>query len=167
MPYAKTLRDGLFCMVVALSICAVSAARGRSESQTIEGRWKSGNGSGFIHYRWSRQEDSQTVYESILAGRFSVNSIYLYSTANRYPIGEFARCGGLGCDLEVGKLLGLLIFTKQGDILHVHSGTMSLNFLTGAQCVLTERPLPTLKCYSLKTPVGIAMPSMFEFSSGT
>jgi len=136
------------------------------------------DGSGFATFSWIRGEDKGTLYQSAIYLELNRNKLSIYNTYNRAPLGMYTRCGGLGCDLGKGSLVGTLNFKKQQDTFIVESATGQSSFLKGAQCTLDESRLlvsAILECRTNKTPLPLPpigtprndMPSIFIFSPGT
>ncbi len=136
-----------------------------AQTQTLETNWS--DAPGFADFTWHRAEDDGEVYSSVVYLSLSGNKLSIYNTYNAAPLGHLARCGGLGCDLGTGQLLGILEVTQQDrNLFIVTNASDKTSFLQGAQCRVEESYLQVFECFSLRGP-DAEVPSVFRFSPGT
>ena len=153
----------------AFLLIGTSSARAQgmplAQAQTLETVWA--DGSGFANYAWLRTEDDGELYSSAVYLSLSGNSLSIYNTYNAAPLGQLARCGGLGCDLGKGQLLATLEVMPQGDNRYtVVSASQKASFLQGAQCRVAGSYFYFFECFSPRGPIGDFI-STFRFTPGT
>lgn len=136
-----------------------------AQARTLETGWT--DGAGFANYAWLRTEDEGELYASAVYLSLSGNSLSIYNTYNAAPLGQLARCGGLGCDLGKGQLLATLEVVPQGNNRYtVTSASQKASFLQGAQCRVVEDYMQVFECFASSGPMA-DLPSTFRFSPGT
>jgi hypothetical protein len=132
---------------------------------TLEAAWAN---RGFTAFSWIRMDDSHSLYNGTVYTEVTGNTLSIYNSYLRSPLGQLARCGGLGCDLGKGALIATLEVEPQGNSFIVKSASGSASFLQGAVCnvLQTDYP-PVLECISNQSPAFSNIPSRFRFSPGT
>lgn len=133
-------------------------------SQTLQSAW--GFSSGFTFFHWLRAEDKGKVYSSTVHILVKNNKLSIFNAYQREPLGQLARCGGLGCDLGKGSLIATLKFLRQGDRFIIKTTSSKATFLKGASCKVDKTGLSSLECLSDEGPQG-KFPSLFKFLSGS
>lgn len=136
-----------------------------AQAQTLETGWA--DGSGFANYTWLRSEDDGELYSSAVYLSLSGNTLSIYNTYNAAPLGQLARCGGLGCDLGKGQLLATLEVVPRGSNRYtVINTSQKTSFLQGAQCNVAGSYFQFFECFSPSGPI-FDSPSTFRFTPGT
>jgi hypothetical protein len=143
-----------------------SPAFAQQRNSSLSEVWGDAN-KGFVSFSWLRAEDNREIYSSALYTEISQNTLSIYNTYKLEPFGKNARCGGLGCDLGKGQLVGSLKFDPKGSRFIVREASGKAGFLAGAQCRVVESYMKVLECLSSKTPASSDMPSIFRFAPGT
>ena len=118
-----------------LLLCGVSDATAQgvplAQARTLEAGWV--DSSGFTSFAWLRSDDNRELYSSAVYLSLSGNKLSIYNTYNAAPLGQLARCGGLGCDLGKGQLLATLEVVPQGSNRYlVTNASQKASFLQGA-----------------------------------
>jgi hypothetical protein len=85
----------------------ISSAFSQPKNSSLSQTWSNANKT-FVLFSWSRAEDNREIYSSALYTEVSQNTLKIYNTYKLEPFGKNARCGGLGCDLGQGQLVGTL-----------------------------------------------------------
>ncbi len=143
-----------------------SPAFAQQRNSSLIQAWSDANKT-FVSFSWLRAEDNQEIYSSALYTEISQNTLSIYNTYKLEPFGKNARCGGLGCDLGKGQLVGSLKFEPKGSRFIVHEASGKAGFMVGAQCSVVDSYALVLECVSSKTPASSNMPSIFRFSPGS
>lgn len=91
---------------------------------------------GYYGYSLMRSDNTEgsTLYRSVIYLEPQGNQIHFYRPDVRDPFGGNARCGGLGCDLEVGDSLGAITLTPITGGWIVDSATGITTFMQNAEC---------------------------------
>jgi len=127
----------------------------------------------FVGYEWLSANDRSSIYESTIYIEVKGNTMSIYNTYNREPLGRIASCGGLGCDLGKGSLLATLSFANQGNAYVVRDASQKAAFLKGSRCKVVPDAMPVLECFSNQAPTPgdgrnyLNMPSIIKFVPGT
>lgn len=164
----KSLR----ALITVLSFIGVSYATNapfvsaQQNNRTLREAWSDANG--FTSFDWVRAEDGGEVYSSAVYVDIKQNTLNIYNTYKLDPFGKYARCGGLGCDLGKGQVVGILNFESQGSQFIVRNASGQVSFLKGARCRISERHVKVLECTSTQNPASRAdIFSIFRFTPGT
>jgi hypothetical protein len=144
----------------------ISPVSAQQTNKSLSQVWGDAN-KAFISFSWLRAEDDREIYSSALYTEISQNTVSIYNTYRLEPFGKSARCGGLGCDLGKGQLVGTLKFEPKGNRFIVREASGKAGFLAGAQCGVIEGYALILECTSSKTPASSNMPSIFRFAPGS
>jgi hypothetical protein len=138
----------------------------QQRTSTLESAWT--DGTGFTSYTWSRASDGGSFYSSSIYTVVSGNTLSIYNTYMSEPLGQFARCGGLGCDLERGELVATIEFAYQSsNTFVVQSASPRASFLQDAQCRITGEYMKVLECSAPRGPSVQNLPSIYTFVPGT
>lgn len=144
----------------------ISPTLAQQKNNSLSQVWKDANKT-FVSFDWLRAENNTVIYSSALYTEISQNTLSIYNTYKLEPFGKSVRCGGLGCDLGKGQLVGTLKFEPQGNRFIVREASGKAGFLTGAQCSVKDSYALILECISSKTPASSNMPSIFRFAPGS
>jgi hypothetical protein len=144
---------------VCVSIQVCLEARADSSELTLEKAL--GYDQALIVYQWLRTDDEQELYNSILAMRVRANAVELFNTYKSHPLGKLSRCGGLGCDLEVGSSVGKVNAVFQGRQIVIINATGQASFLMGATCTVKKELMNKLVCRHTATPANVKMDSLY------
>lgn len=155
------LVTGLIVITINQSVFA------QQSNLSLSKAWEDGNG--FTSFEWLSAKDNETIYSSAVYTEVNQNTLSIYNTYNRAPLGQYARCGGLGCDLGKGQLVATVKFERKGSGFIVREASSKAGFLVGAQCRLVDSYMVILECKSNKSPaIGtVNIPSIFRFAPGT
>jgi hypothetical protein len=138
----------------------------QQRTSTLESAWT--DGTGFTSYIWSRATDGGSLYSSSIYTVVSGNTLSIYNTYMSEPLGQFARCGGLGCDLGRGELVATIEFASQANgSFVVQSASSRASFLQDAQCRIIGEHMKSLECRAPHGPSVQNLPSTFTFIPGT
>ncbi|MBE9009140.1 hypothetical protein IQ250_02850 [Pseudanabaenaceae cyanobacterium LEGE 13415] len=138
----------------------------QQSNRTLRQAWSDANG--FVSFGWLRAEDGGEIYSSAVYVEVKQNTLNIYNTYKLDPFGKNARCGGLGCDLGKGQVVGTLNFEPQGSQFIVRNASGQASFLKGARCRVAEGYVKVLECTSTQNPASRAgMSSIFRFTPGT
>ena len=152
--------------LMASLLCLPLQSRAQQNGVTLGQKWDGANG--FAVYEWVRIEDREKLYSNAIAIKTSGIKASFFNTFKTAPFGQFARCGGLGCDLGVGRKIAQVDFAPRGDYFVVTRASGGLAFLLGSACYLVGNYMLILECGSAKTPAGnVDMPSIYRFVPGT
>ena len=160
---ALTLSAGL--VIISINQRTDAAFVIAQNGSTLSQAWLDGNG--FTSFQWLRAEDRGKLHSSVVYTEVKQNTLKIYNTYQRDPMGKNARCGGLGCDLNKGQLVGTLNFESRGGTFTVRSASGNTAYLKGARCRLTQNFMQTLECTSNQNPANTNMTSIFLFVPGT
>ena len=144
----------------------ISPAFAQQKNRSLSQVWSDAN-KNFVSFKWLRAEDDREIYSSALYTEISQNTLNIYNTYKLDPFGKNARCGGLGCDLGKGQMVGTLKFEPQGGRLIVREASGKAKFLAGAQCSVIGEYWLVLECRSNRSPNSGNMLSIFRFSPGS
>ncbi|ACB54597.1 hypothetical protein cce_5251 (plasmid) [Crocosphaera subtropica ATCC 51142] len=132
---------------------------------------------GFFSYYIRYPHDTEypypnAIYKSVVYLERKNNIIYIYNTYLRRPLGQANGCGGLGCDMGKGSLLGTLKLQRRGNFLVVTEATEQAKILNNVKCqVQGDDTVPVLSCIgtfqSELNPNAFPFTVIYEFGSGT